>query len=371
MISVVLPTYNGEEYIRTSIDSIIKQNIRELELIIVDDASTDGTANIIQEYAEKNNKIKVVHNDVNEGLPKSLNVGFKNTVGEYLTWTSDDNYYLPYALEKMCAYLKDNNTIPMVCANMYTTDIDKNELKEFAKYEKQKMYVENYVGACFMYRREVMETVGEYDPQLLGVEDYDYWLRILKHYGTIGHLDEYLYVYRFHGRSLTSTKAKTIREHHGYLLVKNMDWILDNIQDDRYLLYKLYVRLLSSGLFKGDIRNNLIRCFPELELIKSVEKGKSLILYGAGIVCDKALNEIPCGMIAYIADKSPTRYGGWKDNIPILSLEEVVEIQNDYNVLITVGSKLVYEVMHDLMNAGIKRYCPYDLYLKMKGIEWY
>ena len=108
---------------------------------------------------------------------------------------------------------------------MYITDGNGDQLSEFRKYNPKEMYVDNYVGACFMYRREVADSIGEYDTELFGVEDYDYWLRILKRYGKIGHLDKYLYVYRMHENSLTSTKAQMIKKRHSLLLLRNFDWI--------------------------------------------------------------------------------------------------------------------------------------------------
>ena len=100
-VSIVLPTYNGEKFIRESIDSILYQTFTDWELIIVNDCSTDGTPNIVNRYAASDSRIRVIHNKENQKLPESLNIGFREARGEYLTWTSDDNMYLPSALEKM------------------------------------------------------------------------------------------------------------------------------------------------------------------------------------------------------------------------------------------------------------------------------
>ena len=100
LISIVLPIYNGEKYMKQSIDSVINQTYANWELLIVDDGSTDNTAAIAREYAEKDNRIKYYKNPQNMRLPKTLNRGFSLATGDYLTWTSDDNYYYPTALEK-------------------------------------------------------------------------------------------------------------------------------------------------------------------------------------------------------------------------------------------------------------------------------
>ena len=100
-VSIVLPCYNGEKYLRESINSIIKQTYQDWELIIVDDCSVDRSLEIAYEYMKNDSRIKVIHNESNCKLPCSLNIGFANATGELLSWTSDDNIYYPEALEIM------------------------------------------------------------------------------------------------------------------------------------------------------------------------------------------------------------------------------------------------------------------------------
>src|SRR3990170_3452478 len=106
-VSIVLPTYNGEKYIRQSIDSCLNQTHENIELIIVDDCSIDNTPEIIKSY--KDSRVKSLRHDQNKFLPHALNTGFSNATGEYLTWTSDDNYYAKEAIEKMVSFLKNRN----------------------------------------------------------------------------------------------------------------------------------------------------------------------------------------------------------------------------------------------------------------------
>lgn len=101
LVSIVLPTYNGEEYISRAIQSIINQTYTNWELIIVNDCSTDSTLEIINNFSKQDSRIKIINNDKNMKLPASLNRGFKEANGEYYTWTSDDNEYYPEAIEKM------------------------------------------------------------------------------------------------------------------------------------------------------------------------------------------------------------------------------------------------------------------------------
>ena len=102
--SIVLPTYNGEEFLSNSIESVINQTFQDWELIIVNDCSTDNSLSIAEEYFKKDNRIRIINNAENKKLPESLNIGFREAKGDYFTWTSDDNEYYPNAIEKSYIY---------------------------------------------------------------------------------------------------------------------------------------------------------------------------------------------------------------------------------------------------------------------------
>ena len=113
-VSIVLPVFNGEKFIKDSIESVLNQTFKDFELIIVNDCSTDSTPDIINSYAEKDSRIKIINNKTNLKLPQSLNVGFKNAKGEYYTWTSDDNIYKENAIEYMASFLDKNKNTALV-----------------------------------------------------------------------------------------------------------------------------------------------------------------------------------------------------------------------------------------------------------------
>ncbi|MCI5760300.1 MAG: glycosyltransferase family 2 protein, partial [Eubacterium sp.] len=94
-ISIVMPVYNGERYLAGAIRSVLEQSYPNFELIIVNDASTDGSLKIAEVFAAKDDRIRVYTNEHNQKLPRSLNIGFSHCEGELYTWTSDDNLLLP------------------------------------------------------------------------------------------------------------------------------------------------------------------------------------------------------------------------------------------------------------------------------------
>ena len=211
LVSIVLPTYNGEKYLSESIESVINQTYKNWELIIVNDCSTDGTLEIIKKYTEKDERIKFITNEINSKLPQSLNNGFKLAKGNFYTWTSDDNYYDPKAIEQMVNYLILNPDKAMVYADFYNLDeiSNKKEKAVLLPVTPQNMLDSNCIGACFMYRKSIAEKVGEYDTSKFLVEDYDYWLRIMLA-GKIGHIPQILYTYRIHNSSLTGKRHREV-----------------------------------------------------------------------------------------------------------------------------------------------------------------
>ncbi|MEE1154236.1 MAG: glycosyltransferase family 2 protein [Acutalibacteraceae bacterium] len=209
LISVVLPVYNGEKYLRESIDSVIAQTYQNWELLIVDDCSTDSTALIAKEYAEKDSRIHYYLNEKNLRLPRNLNRGFSLAKGDYLTWTSDDNKYRPTALEKMLKAIKESDNAQFAFASCRIIDGDGKPYEYIMVSEKGKDCIvgSDCVGACFMYTREVYETVGDYDYELELVEDFDYWQRVFMKFPTVA-IEEILYDYRLHDGNLTNTMRK-------------------------------------------------------------------------------------------------------------------------------------------------------------------
>jgi len=177
LVSIVLPVHNGENYLALSIKSCLAQTHQNFELLIVDDGSSDKTPTIIEKYAAVDHRIKLLRNEVNLGLPESLNVGFSYSKGDFLTWTSDDNLYAETALEYLVQQLCTFPEIGLVYCGVHHIDRAGNELGIQLPLPPRALARENTVIACFLYRREVMNAVGPYRPAYRYVEDWDFFIR--------------------------------------------------------------------------------------------------------------------------------------------------------------------------------------------------
>jgi glycosyltransferase involved in cell wall biosynthesis len=202
MISIVLPVYNGEKYLSQSIESCLNQTFKNIELIIVNDCSTDNTLNIANQYAEKDSRVKVISNIENKKLPASLNIGHNEAKGNFITWTSDDNFYELDALEQLLKSLLANEA-DIVYSNIFLIDDLGNRIREVRLLGFENLIFGNVIGSCFLYRRDVFEKNNSYNESLFLIEDYDFWLRAILH-SKYYKLDQFLYNYRKHENSLTN-----------------------------------------------------------------------------------------------------------------------------------------------------------------------
>ena len=210
LVSIILATFNGSRYLDESIRSCVEQTYANWELIIVDDHSTDSTPQIIAEWTRKEPRIRSVRNGINLRLPASLNRGFKEASGTYLTWTSDDNRYRPDAVRKMVDFLENDPGCGLVYTDFSEIDESGDLIGEVRAASPGSLASGNCVRACFLYRKTVAEKVGAYREDLRLVEDWDYWLRIARSFRIeVLHSDSYLY--RWHRGSLTSTQAAQVR----------------------------------------------------------------------------------------------------------------------------------------------------------------
>ena len=238
LISIVLPIYNGEKYMRQSIDSVLAQTYQNWELLIMDDGSTDQTANIAREYVSRDARISYYKNPQNLRLPRNLNRGFSLAKGAYLTWTSDDNYYYPKALETMYFALKEGKKeFAFASCDVIDGEGKIVECIMVNDHARKSIVGSNPVGACFLYTRKVYETVGDYDPDMTRVEDFDYWQRICSTF-SFSCIPDKLYAYRWHGGALTSTMNKdTFNQTLEKMLLKNRSSFGRLDAEEKYYYY--------------------------------------------------------------------------------------------------------------------------------------
>jgi glycosyltransferase involved in cell wall biosynthesis len=252
LVSIVLPTYNGEQYLEQAIDSCLRQSYTSIELIIIDDASTDSTAQIISKFCDIDSRVIYVRHTENKRLPSALNSGFCRSNGQYLTWTSDDNLYKINAIATMVNYLEDHSDADGVYCD-YTEINEVQQSTQFVRVARinNLLTLRNCVGPCFLYRRNVYDCVGQYAEDLFLAEDYDFWVRVTAGFH-LEPLHQNLYIYRSHPRSLTWQYRKAARLRAEISLAKHLDELRWMNAEDWAIAYR---SLLDSALVRNNLRS--------------------------------------------------------------------------------------------------------------------
>lgn len=238
MISVVMSVYNGEKYLEEVIESILKQSYDNWELIIVNDASTDSTAKILENYQKKDARIRVLTNETNKKLPASLNYGISVAKGKYILRVDADDICTTNRFERQLRYMETHPDVDVTwCLSYELRDgiIQNNVISYSVAYEKTKASLlmfglVNHSG--ILMKRSLFEEYA-YDPEATISEDLRLWLEILQKYKMQG-MREYLTVYRIHSEQATNEKNKELQkaqvESTFRKLFTDMDWKLEEHQ---------------------------------------------------------------------------------------------------------------------------------------------
>ncbi|MBS1521297.1 MAG: glycosyltransferase family 2 protein [Bacteroidetes bacterium] len=204
LISIALCTYNGEEFLPEQIDSILAQTYKNLEIVIVDDCSTDKTIGIINSYSEKDKRIKLFQNETNLGFNKNFEKALSLTSGEYISISDQDDIWLPEKLQRLLTNIKNNWLI--FSNSSYLGDLKQGRLLNKFKLPKnyKGILLRNHVtGHTSLMHRDFLNFVLPF-PQL---GYYDWWMGfVASYYNQIAFLDEVLTLYRVHSGSVVQSR---------------------------------------------------------------------------------------------------------------------------------------------------------------------
>ena len=232
MISVLMPVYNAEKYVGEAVESILNQTYSDFEFIIIDDCSTDGSYQILQSYAAKDNRIKLYRNDVNLRLPKTLNFGISQAQGKYIVRMDADDISLPERFAKQIEFMESNPTIGV--SGTYSIAFDSNNSNLYTievplTHELIKAY--SFFVCCKMIhpsiiaRRELFAKIGRFSfNESLGglAEDYALWTEMLYGGVVFANLGHVLLKYRLTPSQITNVLKPQIEIFTSELIKKNL-----------------------------------------------------------------------------------------------------------------------------------------------------
>lgn len=209
-VSVIMPAYNAEKYIKEAMESILNQSFRDFEFIVLNDCSRDHTEAIIQSFPDS--RIVYVKNDQNLGVAGTLNRGLALAKGEYIARMDADDISLPDRLEKQVQYLNAHPKVAVLGTNVELFDENGVISTGWSSTDPAQMKVDllfscGLAHPSVMMRRNVIQELGGYDLAFEGLEDYQLWCRVAKHYD-VTTLPDLLFRYRIHSAQVTKNPSE-------------------------------------------------------------------------------------------------------------------------------------------------------------------
>jgi len=210
-VTVLMPVYNGEKYLKESIESILNQTFTDFEFLIINDGSTDRTEEIIKSY--KDTRIKLVNNETNLKLIKTLNKGLDLAKGKYIARMDADDVSLPKRLKIQVDFMDNNPEIGVSGAwAKVIGGKNKKYIKTYSNFEKIKatsIFKNILIHPSVIIRKEILNKYNlRYNEESQHSEDYELWARCTKCF-PITNIKKYLMLYRIHNENISHQHSET------------------------------------------------------------------------------------------------------------------------------------------------------------------
>lgn len=212
-VSVVMAVFNSERYIRQAIESILNQEFKNFEFIIINDCSGDNSLEMIKDYSKKDKRITVINNHSNQGAASARNSGIKVARGKYIAIMDSDDISVLDRFKKSVAFLDAHKEIGLLGGAYKVIDEQGAEIGTVATFVKDiDIRRQMFIGCPFghgttMIRKSALDHVGSYNKDMHSSHDYDLWARVAKKY-KMANLSTILCSWRINTKGITSTKKQ-------------------------------------------------------------------------------------------------------------------------------------------------------------------
>jgi glycosyltransferase involved in cell wall biosynthesis len=214
LVSVIIPTYNQAQYLVEAVESVLAQTYKNIEIIVVDDGSTDGTEEVLSPYMDR---IRYFYQE-NRGCAAARNVGIRHARGKYLSFLDHDDIFLPEKIELQVRFLEENYEYGFVHSNFYIFNENDQEVRirhqvpPPSGYVFPRLFMGSFIGCLTMFmRKKCIEKSGGFDEQRQTCSDCDLWLRVARHFKG-AYIHKVLAVYRFHASSVSTNHILVAEE---------------------------------------------------------------------------------------------------------------------------------------------------------------
>ena len=267
LVSVIIPCYNAERFVEKAVRSIMEQTYHNLEIICCDDCSSDSTYVILKKLATSDARIKLMKNEVNLGIVRTLNILVKHAHGKYIARMDADDISLPKRIKKQVAYLEKHKDIVVIGCNVIHINEDDRELIKtllpVSKNEIQRMKIFRtpFYHPAIMARAQLLKE-NKYDLDFQYAEDYELWLRILEN-NNCANLRSRLVKYRIHNKQISQIRTLEQINLLKQVYLKYNFGILTKSDIESYALY------VAANIKDKDLPKILKKCIWKSKIYKS------------------------------------------------------------------------------------------------------
>ncbi len=241
-VSVIISTFNRPSLLRQAIESVCSQSFQDWELIVINNGSTDDTAQVISEYVQKDSRISSVFQK-RSILSRVRALGSRLAKGEYVTYLDDDDYYFPNKLDVQVEFLDKHKDIALVYS--YLDLVDENQKIIRVLPEKPAAnYLELIHGNAIqlssaLFRRKCFNQIGSFNTSLDSCDDYEFCLRLTKNF-PIAFLPVNVGIYRWHSQNMSHKKVLRIKNE---INIYKQIWKESLIQEERTAILRRVLEL--------------------------------------------------------------------------------------------------------------------------------
>ncbi len=234
-ISVLLPVYNGEKYLAEAIESVLKQTHSDFEFLIINDGSTDNTAQIISKHAEKDSRIRLIENEKNLGLVETLNKGLELAKGNYIARMDADDICHPERFQKQIHFM-DNHPEVVICGTCFQCFGASNTTHIYPT-EHESIQARLLFGSCICHPSVFLRTafIREHNIKYLSetfpAEDYKIWVKSAK-LGRLHNLPDILLHYREHDSQISTENIQWQKEQTDRIRLEMLNWLSPDFTEE-------------------------------------------------------------------------------------------------------------------------------------------
>ena len=225
LVSILIATYNSENFIKETLDSVLNQTYKNLEIVLCDDASSDNTVNILKEYQKKDERVKIIQNNKNLGISLNMNNGSRQCNGKYIAILDGDDWAYPYRIEEQVKLMEENPKVVLCSGYMDICDETLN-VKTTRKYPLEDKNIRKaiirYNPICHpasMWRTSELKKTTLYSDNFTIARDYDLLVRISK-FGEYRNIGKPLIKYRVREESETGKRVRQTQWYSFYVQMK-------------------------------------------------------------------------------------------------------------------------------------------------------